>query len=245
VEKTSPGSSDRASVAAEQITVSSTNAAASAVPLKVTVNDVDDGRPALGGRNSAGYDAEGATVQFDEVEPLEAVEASQTLSSAKPATEEPAPDANSKLATLIKDVKQLVAAGPLSAHAYQPQWPSAHGAVLKSRENPAVDGISEIFRDRTMDLLHDAYAPTTATEADSLQTPRGQAAASESDELTSDLADMEVELDHFPEIEINPDVTLEFLLQPVEKESIVDTAAVEAKTADRTEVSPAVTQTQY
>jgi hypothetical protein len=173
------------------------------------------------------------------------VEASQTLSSAKPATEEPGPDANSKLATLIKDVKQLVAAGPLSAHAYQPQWPSAHGAVLKSRENPAVDGISEIFRDRTMDLLHDAYAPRTATEADSLQTPRGQAAASESDELTSDLADMEVELDHFPEIEINPDVTLEFLLQPVEKESIVDTAAVEAKTADRTEVSPAVTQTQY
>jgi hypothetical protein len=97
-----------------------------------------------------------------------------------------------------------------------------------------------------MDLLHDAYAPPTATEADSLQTPRGQTAASEPVELIFDLADIEVELENFPEILINPDVTAEFLLQPADEESIVDTAAVESKTADRREPSPAaVTQTQY
>jgi hypothetical protein len=246
VEKTSPGSSDTGAGAAEQITVSSTNASAPAVPLHVAANELDT-RPALGGRSMTGAGVvEGGAEQFASVGPVEAVEASQTLSSAKPESAEPADDENNKLSTLIKDVKMLVASGPLSVPSYQPQWPSAHGAVLKSRANPATDGISEIFRDRTMDLLHDAYAPPTATEADSLQTPRGQTAASEPVELIFDLADIEVELENFPEILINPDVTAEFLLQPADEESIVDTAAVESKTADRREPSPAaVTQTQY
>ncbi|HKJ62675.1 MAG TPA: hypothetical protein VKA94_11910, partial [Hyphomicrobiales bacterium] len=152
-----------------------------------------------------------------------------------------------KLATLVKDIKTLVSDGPLSVPAYQPQWPSAHGVVLKKRSkaNFENDSISDVFRHRTMSWLQDTRVPHTATEADSLQIPREDQAENKFAGLKFDLTDLDFEaVAGFPEILIHPDATVQFLLQKDEEESLVDTAAVEAKTADRREPS-SVTQSQY
>lgn len=254
VETLAPESENTDNSAAEQITVSSTTSVPPVTPLEPAVSEAPHERPALGSSISmVGRDPEGSVQHFASPKPVEAVTASQTLSSAEPAVSvseidqtnaASSVDQNSKLATLIKDVKMLAASDPLGAPSFLPQWPSAHGAILKSRDNPAVDTFSEIFRERTMELLEDIHEPVTATEADSLQTPRALIAASEPVELF-DFADIEVELESFPEILINPDVTAEFLLQPVEKEAMVDTSAVNSKSPERAEVSPMVTQTQY
>lgn len=234
---------------AEQITVSSTDAEMAATglspatPIQATARQLNPVKPALDDGNLR----ESVGQKFANLDPSEAVEVSQTLSSATSDTASVI-DQNNKLSTLIKDIKTLVRSEPLSMSSYQPQWQSVHSVVLKSRSNTSIenDGISKVFRNRTMSRLRNIGMTRTATDADSLQIPRNEQTESVLTEFNLDFVAPDAGDQELPKILINPDIAAaELLLQPAKEEkTIVDTAALEAKTADRG-TPPSVTQTRY
>ncbi|MBX2805746.1 MAG: DnaJ domain-containing protein, partial [Hyphomicrobiales bacterium] len=173
--------------------------------------------------------------QYAKSKPAEAIEVSQTLSSASTNGDSSVVDQNNKLATLIKDVKSLVNADPFTASSYSPIFPSAHSVVLKNRPevNPANDGISDVFKDMTMNRLQETDMAVTATNADSLQTPRNEIGTSGLDGMNLGSTTSQRNEDDVPEILVNPDAGMQFLLEPEEGESLVERKAVKAKTAER------------